>query len=176
MSHTTHNTHFPSASELIQRHWRERYRCVNTQTMTIRIWNDGNPIRMVETTTNDHSFHIACNPHHFSFQITHIASPFQWEPKPNHWQSQRNQPFPLHNCLSHQCGGSTGTLGTRIVLQADGVSIASLENCQGIEENPLRVVSEMNLISLSLCATHSSTSTTLHSQRSVGFVWGGTCI
>ena len=53
--HTTHNTHFPSASELIQRHLRERYRCANTEIMTIRIWNDGNPIRIVETTTNDHS-------------------------------------------------------------------------------------------------------------------------
>ena len=33
----THNTHFPSTSELIQRHWRERYRCANTEIMTIRI-------------------------------------------------------------------------------------------------------------------------------------------
>ena len=51
----THNTHFPSTSELIQRHWRERYRCANTEIMTIRIWNDGNPIRIVETGSNDHS-------------------------------------------------------------------------------------------------------------------------
>ena len=51
----TRNTHFPSTSELIQRHWRERYRCANTEIMTIRIWNDGNSIRIVETTTNDHS-------------------------------------------------------------------------------------------------------------------------
>ena len=51
----THNTHFPSTSELIQRHSRERCRCANTEIMTTRIWNDGNPIRIVETTTNDHS-------------------------------------------------------------------------------------------------------------------------
>ena len=51
----THNTHFPSTSELIQRHSRERYRCANTEIMTIRIWNDGNPIRIVETWSNDHS-------------------------------------------------------------------------------------------------------------------------
>ena len=51
----THNTPFPSTSELIQRHSRERNRCVNTEIMTIRIWNDGNPIRIVETTTSDHS-------------------------------------------------------------------------------------------------------------------------
>ena len=75
--HTTHNTPFPSTSELIQRHSRERYRCANTEIMTIRIWNDGNPIRMVETGSNDHSLQIAWNPHHFAFQITHIASPSQ---------------------------------------------------------------------------------------------------
>ena len=51
----THPQHpLPSTSELIQRHLRERYRCANTEIMTIRIWNDGNPIRIVETTTNDH--------------------------------------------------------------------------------------------------------------------------
>ena len=60
----THNTHFLSTSELIQRHSRERYRCANTEIMAIRIWNDGNPIRIVETTSNDHSLHIAWNPHH----------------------------------------------------------------------------------------------------------------
>ena len=81
----THNTHFPSTSELIQWHWRERYRCANTEIMTIRIWNDGNPIRIVETGSNDHSLHIAWNPHHFAFQITHITSAFQWEPKLNNW-------------------------------------------------------------------------------------------
>ena len=80
---STH-THLLSTSELIQRHWRERYRCANTEIMTIRIWNDGNPIRIVETGSNDHSLHITCNSHHFAFQITHIASPFQWEPKPKH--------------------------------------------------------------------------------------------
>ena len=84
----THNTPFPSTSELIQRHLRERYRCANTEIMTIRIWNDGNPIRIVETTSNDHSLHIAWNPHHSSFQITHIASPFKWEPKLNNWKWQ----------------------------------------------------------------------------------------
>ena len=81
----THNTHFPSISELVRRHSRERYRCANTEIMTIRIWNDGNPIRIVETGSNDHSLHIAWNPHHSSFQITHIASPFQWEPNLNNW-------------------------------------------------------------------------------------------
>ena len=81
----THNTHFPSTSELVQRHSRERYRCANTEIMTIRIWNDGNPIRIVETGSNDHSLHIAWNPHHSSFQITHIASLFQWEPSLNNW-------------------------------------------------------------------------------------------
>ena len=87
----THNTLFPSTSELIQRHWRERYRCANTEIMTIRIWNDGNPIRIVETTSNDHSLHIAWNQHHFAIQITHIASPFQWEQKPKHSQFQHNK-------------------------------------------------------------------------------------
>ena len=82
----THNTHFPSTSELIQRHSRERYRCANTEIMTIRIWNDGNPIRIVETGSNDHSLHITWNPHHFSFQIMHITSPFKWEPKLNNWK------------------------------------------------------------------------------------------
>ena len=43
--------HFPSTSELIQRHSRERYRCTNTEIMTTRIWNDRAPIRIVETTT-----------------------------------------------------------------------------------------------------------------------------
>ena len=80
----THNTPFPSTSELIQRHSRERYRCANTEIMTIRIWNDGNPIRIVETTSNDHSFQITWNQHHFPLQITHIASPFKWESNPNH--------------------------------------------------------------------------------------------
>ena len=87
---TTHNhNYFPSTSELIQRHLRERYRCANTEIMTIRIWNDGNPIRMVETGSNDHSLHIAWNPHRFSFQITHIASPFQWERNLNNWKRQQ---------------------------------------------------------------------------------------
>ena len=62
--------------------------CTNTEIMTIRIWNDGNPIRIVETTSNDHSLHIAWNPHHSSFQITHIASPFKWEPSLNNWKWQ----------------------------------------------------------------------------------------
>ena len=77
--------HFPSTSELIQRHSRERYRCTNTEIMTTRIWNDRAPIRIVETTTK-WSFQITFNPHHFSFQITHITSPLQREPKLNHWQ------------------------------------------------------------------------------------------
>ena len=85
---TTH-TPFPSTSELIQRHSGERCRCANTEIMTIRIWNDGNPIRIVETGSNDHSLHIAWNPHHFAFQITHIASPFKWEPNLNNWQWQQ---------------------------------------------------------------------------------------
>ena len=51
----THNTHFLSTSELIQRHSRERYRCANTEIMTIRIWNDGNPIRIMDNRSNDHS-------------------------------------------------------------------------------------------------------------------------
>ena len=50
----THN-HFPSTSELIQRHWRERYHCASKEIMTTHIWNDGNPNRIVETTANDHS-------------------------------------------------------------------------------------------------------------------------
>ena len=80
-----------STLDLVQRHRRERYRCANTEIMTIRIWNDGNPIRIVETTSNDHSLHITCNPHHFALQITHIASSFQWEPKLNNWQWQHNR-------------------------------------------------------------------------------------
>ena len=79
----THN-YFPSTSELIRRHLRERYRCANTEMMTIRIWNDGNPIRIVETRSNDHSLQIACNQRHFTLQITHIASSFKWETNPNH--------------------------------------------------------------------------------------------
>ena len=59
--------------------------CTNTEIMTIRTWNDGNPIRIVETGSNDHSLHIAWNPHHFAFLITHIASSFQWEPNLNNW-------------------------------------------------------------------------------------------
>ena len=89
LCHTPHNTHFLSTSELIQRHLRERYHCANTQIMTIRIWNDGNPIRIVETGSNDHSLQIAWNPRHFAFQITHIASPFQWEPNLNNWKWQQ---------------------------------------------------------------------------------------
>ena len=72
----TRNTHFPSTSELIQRHSREHYRCANTEIMTTRIWNDRNPIRIVKSTSNDHSLRIAYNQRRFAFQITHIASPF----------------------------------------------------------------------------------------------------
>ena len=97
----THNTPFPSTSELIQRHWRERYRCANTEIMTIRIWNDGNPIRIVETGSNDHSLHIAWNSHHFSFQITHITSPFQWEPNLNNWKWQQKHQSSCWSSLSH---------------------------------------------------------------------------
>ena len=84
----THNR-FLSTSELVQRHLRERYRCANTEIMTMSIWNDGNPIRMVETGSNDHSLHIAWNPHRIAFQITHIASPFQWERNLNNWKWQQ---------------------------------------------------------------------------------------
>ena len=97
----THNTPFPSTSELIQRHSRERYRCVNTEIMTIRIWNDGNPIRIVETGSNDHSLHIACNPHRFAFQITCIAFPFKWEPKLNNWKWQQKHQSSCRSSLSH---------------------------------------------------------------------------
>ena len=100
--HTTHNTHFPSTSELIQRHSRERYRCANTEIMTIRIRNDGNPIRIVETESNDHSLRIAYNQRHFAFQITHITSPFQWEPKPNHSTMTTQSPTLPHNSLFHR--------------------------------------------------------------------------
>ena len=96
----THN-HFPSTSELIQRHSRERYRCANTEIMTIRIWNDGNPIRIVETRSNDHSLHIAWNQHHFAFQITYIASSFQWEPKLNNWKWQQKHQSSCRSSLSH---------------------------------------------------------------------------
>ena len=99
--HTTNNTHFPSTSELFQRHSRERYRCANTQTMTIRIWNDGNPMRMVEITSNDHSIHIICNQRHFTFQITHIASPFQWESKLNYWHHNE---YSSHRTIPTVCG------------------------------------------------------------------------
>ena len=51
--------------------------------MTIRIWNDGNPIRIVETTTNDHSLQITWNPHQNTLHITHIASTFKSEANPN---------------------------------------------------------------------------------------------
>ena len=88
-------------SELIQRHWRERYRCANTEIMTIRIWNDGNPIRIVDSTSNDHSLRIAYNPHHFAFQITHIASPFQWEPKPIQSTMTTQSPTLPQNSLFH---------------------------------------------------------------------------
>ena len=81
--HTTQHP-LPSTSELVQRHSRERYRCANTEIMTIRIWNDGNPIRMVETRSDDHSLQIAWNPHRITLQNTHIASPFNWESKQNH--------------------------------------------------------------------------------------------
>ena len=78
----THN-YFPSTSELIQRHLRERNRCANTEVMTIRNWNDGNPIRIVGTTTNDHSLQIAWNQHQTMLQITHIASTLKSESNPN---------------------------------------------------------------------------------------------
>ena len=78
----THN-YFPSTSELIQGHLRERYRCANTEIMTTRIWNDGNPIRIVGTTTNDHSLQIAWNQHQTMLQITHIASTLKSESNPN---------------------------------------------------------------------------------------------
>ena len=97
----THNNHFPTTSELIQRHWRERYRCANTEIMTIRIWNDGNPIRIVETTSNDHSLHIAWNPCHFAFQITYIASPFKRQSNPNHSVILKRTANHLQNSLFH---------------------------------------------------------------------------
>ena len=50
----THN-HFPSTSEFVHRHWRERYRCANTEIMTMSIWNNGNPIWVKETASSDHS-------------------------------------------------------------------------------------------------------------------------
>ena len=69
--------------------------------MTIRIWNDGNPIRIVETGSADHSLQIAWNPHHFAFQISSIASPFKWEPNPNHSVILKRIAKHPHNCLSH---------------------------------------------------------------------------
>ena len=69
--------------------------------MTIRIWNDGNPIRIVETTSNDHSLHIAWNPCHFAFQITYIASPFKRQSNPNHSVILKRTANHLQNSLFH---------------------------------------------------------------------------
>ena len=112
--HTTHNTHFPSTSELIQRHWRERYRCANTEIMTIRIWNDGNPIRIVETTTNDHSIHIARKPRQTMLQITHIASTFKSEANPN-------QANPLSQSQKHHHSLSFHSYNLRNAMKSESI-------------------------------------------------------
>ena len=78
------HTYFPFTTKLIQRYWRECYRCANMEIMMMSMWNDGNSIRMVETRSDDHSLQIACNRRHFAFQITYIASPFKGESKQNH--------------------------------------------------------------------------------------------
>ena len=58
-------------------------------------------MRMVETGSNDHSLHIARNPHHFISQITHIASPLQREPKPNNSTITTKAPILPHIFLPH---------------------------------------------------------------------------
>ena len=63
--------------------------------------------------------------------------------------------------------GFAGVFGAGIMLQAEEVRTASLENCQGIEEVSCQLASEMSLVFLSLCAMHGSTSIGFHSQRSV---------
>ena len=58
-------------------------RALSLYLVTTRIWNDGNPIRIVGTTTNDHSLQIAWNQHQTMLQITHIASTLKSESNPN---------------------------------------------------------------------------------------------
>ena len=156
----THPQHpLPSTSELIQRHLRERYRCANTEIMTIRIWNDGNPIRIVETTSNYHSLHIAWNPHHSSFQITHITSPLQWEPKLNNWKWQ-----PKHQS-SHRTAylAILNPIITSTYQFHPSIPISETTQSQSLSHrihtkhpNPTMNIPILNPISKSLSSTHNN--------------------
>ena len=155
----TRNTHFPSTSELIQRHSRERYRCANTEIMTIRIWNDGNPIRMVETTSNDHSFHIAWNPRYFAFKITHIASPFRWEPNLNNWKwqqkyqsSHRTAYLAILSPIITSTYHFHPSIPIREATQSHGLS----HRIHTKYHNPTRIIPILNPISKSLSPVHNN--------------------
>ncbi len=121
----THNTYSPSTSELIQQHLRERYRCANMEIMTIRIWNDGNPIRIVETGINGHSLQIAWNPWQTMLQITHIASTFKTEANPN-------QPNPLSQSQKHHHSLSFHSYNPLNAMKSE----SSPSSTQSIPNNP----------------------------------------
>ena len=101
------HTYFPFTTKLIQRYWRECYRCANMEIMMTSMWNDGNSIRMVETRSDDHSLQIAWNPHRITLQNTHIASPFKGESKQNHSTTINKEQRNTHRkTLSHRLQSS----------------------------------------------------------------------
>ena len=78
-------THFIPLSWIdigaLQRHLRGGKRRYH---LTIRVWNDGNPIWIMETRSSDCYLQTARNARHLALLITHVASLSQWEPMPNH--------------------------------------------------------------------------------------------